>query len=208
MNIRRLGLYLALLCFLGATNSEGEDWGATARGMFALLPTSLFESTPEGMSEGDKQDILTNGHSENWEIAKETPEELTLLSLPFRDREVSLQVFRNSSDGSYEVAIGTMREPICSLELWRMDISGRIIPIDTPEEPQINEFFARKRKFPPRIKHDIQICIGSSGLIALPIFWNDIGMLPARLDNEIAYKWTGEGFQKKIFARNHTSPAK
>lgn len=186
---------VAAFCILGS--ARAEDNGATARGMFILLPTSIFELTPEGLSDAEKQDLLTNGKSGHWEIADETPDAMLFNALPGRDRSIGLRVFRNNVDGSTDVAIGTLGEPVCGLELWRQDLAGRILPIDGPEEPKAGEFFAGARKISGRIHSAVIMCLAPEGLKALPIFWNDLGMLPARLDNEIVYQWNGSGFVKK-----------
>lgn len=186
--------------------SLAEDWGATARGVFARLPTSIFESASSDLSEEEKLELLSEGRSEYWEIARETPDELVFVALPFQDRGVALRLFRNGADGSYEAAIGTTLEPICALELWHIDISGRIIPSELPEEPDVKDFFRGDKKFPSRIKHDVQICLDADGLRASPIFWNDQGMLPAKLDKEVVYSWSGDKFRKQSRPREYMTP--
>ena len=187
--------------------SFAEDWGATARGVFARLPTSIFEYASADLSEEEKAELMSEGSSENWEISRETPDELVFVARPFQDRVVALRLFRNGVDGSYEAAIGTTLEPICGLELWHIDIAGRIIPSEFPEEPDIKDFFLGDKKIPSRIKHAVQICLDEDGLRASPIFWNDQGMLPAKLDREIVYSWSGAKFRKKARPREYMVPA-
>lgn len=173
-----------------------EDIGPTARGMFAMLPASVFESTPAGLSESDKRELLLTGKSEFWEIAGETANAMIFASLPFRDRAVALRLFRNDREGGADVAIGTLGEPICTVEIWRLDSAGRLKPVDVPQEPEIGEFFRKGKKIPRRVKHATQICLGAGALVARPLFWNKYGMLQAKVDNEISYRWTGSGFEK------------
>ncbi len=191
-------LLLLLFLFLYAENTRAEDYGYTARGIFLMLPAGVFESTPEGLTESEKQELVVNGKSEFWEISGESPDVLVFTALPFRDTSIGLRIFRNDQNGSVEAAIGTLGEPVCTLELWRLDTSGRLIPIDTPAEPEPSEFFSKKHKLPKNIKHSVLICLGSGGLEARPIFWNDRGMLPARVENNINYQWTGSAFKKLI----------
>lgn len=173
-----------------------EDYGYTARGIFTMLPATIFENTPEGLTENDKQELLATGRCDFWELAAETPDVLVFASLPFRERAVALRIFRNNVDGSVEAAIGTLEEPICSVELWRLDTAGRLVPIPTPEEPDAREFFRKGRMVPKNLNPSILICLGEGGLVARPLFWDRHGRLSPKLDNSISYQWNGSGFEK------------
>ena len=100
-------ILLALLAIVPPTTADAEDNGMTARGIFTQLPASIFENTAEGLSDADKQQLLTEGHTEFWEIAGETEDVIVFAALPFRDSAVALRLFRNTADGSVEAAIGT-----------------------------------------------------------------------------------------------------
>lgn len=198
MKIIKISLATLALSVFFCQQPYAEDIGATARGMFAMLPSSIFDNTQEGLPDSDKQDLLLDGKSEFWEITEETPDIMLFSTRPFHDRTIGLKVFRNDEDGSAEVAIGTLGEAVCSLELWRMDISGRIVPVDAPLEPEIKEFFSSSRKRNPGAGHSVMICLDKRGLVANPIFWTRKGMIPAQVDNEISYIWTGKNFKKQI----------
>ena len=71
-NCMRLAALLTLLTTMLPAAAAAEDNGMTARGIFSMLPVSIFENTVEGLSEADKQRLLTEGHSDFWEIAGET----------------------------------------------------------------------------------------------------------------------------------------
>lgn len=191
-------LPLLLLSCCVCAPAFGEDYGHTARGIFMMLPPGVFESTPEGLTDTEKRELLANGRSEYWEITGESPDVLVFTALPFRDSSIGLRLFRNDRNGSVEAAIGTLGEPVCTLELWRLDASGRLVPIDTPAEPEADEFFSKKGRIPKHINKSVLICLGSGGLEARPIFWNERGMLPARADNAIKFIWTGDKFKKVI----------
>lgn len=187
--------------FVAVGPARGEDNGATARGMFTLLPPSIFETTAEGLSEADKQRLLAEGRTEFWEIAGETPDVLVFASLPFRDRAVGLRLFRNTEDGSTEVAVGTLGEPICTVELWRLDTSGRVVPIDTPPEPDAREFLGKGQKLPGNVTPTVLICLGLGGLKAEPVFWSSKGQVDVPLRNDVSFQWTGKGFEKRVTVR-------
>ncbi|MDE7240528.1 MAG: hypothetical protein K2N62_01375 [Desulfovibrio sp.] len=197
----RLLAALACLLPLTAGSAHAEDNGATARGLFTMLPTSIFETTAEGLSEAEKQELLTEGRTEFWEISGETPDVLVFASLPFRDRAVGLRLFRNTEDGSTDVAVGTLGEPICTVELWRQDVSGRVVPIDAPPEPDAREFLGQGQKLPGNVMPTVLICLGLGGLKAEPVFWSSKGQVELPLANDVSYQWTGQGFEKRVTPR-------
>lgn len=196
--------FFLVLC-LGAPCAEAEDYGSTARGMFILLPSSIFENTPEGLSDFDKYELLAKGRSHFWEITNETPDHMEFTALPLRDRGVGLRIFRNDRDGSTEIAVGTFGEPVCSVEMWRLDLSGRLVPVDTPDEPRITDFFGKEHKLRKRIRFSAIVCLGNDGLYSMPLFWNESGMLPSNVDNNIKYRWNGHNFEKQISERGKTA---
>lgn len=199
----RWGLLISVLIGLLATAwltaiANAEDNGPTARGIFAMLPTSLFESTPSGLDETGRQALLRTGHSQSWEIAGETHDIMVFAELPFRERAVALRFFHNPKQGGGLVAIGTLGDPVCTVELWNLDSAGRIIPVETPVEPGIGEFFSKKRRPPLGQQNSVLICLGLGGLWAKPVFWNEYGISEPKVDNEISYQWNGEGLEKVI----------
>lgn len=198
---RRFALILLLLLLPTAAPMPGRAQAAdsvTARSVFALLPESIFENTPEGLDAAGKQQLLNEGRSEFWELAGETEDTLVFASLPLRDTAVALRLFRNTADGSVEAALGTLGGPICTLELWRVDKAGRAVLADTPEEPDVDEFFARGRKMPPDVRATVMLCLGLGGLKAEPQFWTGTGMAHVPLDNDVSYQWTGRTFEKQV----------
>lgn len=172
----------------------------TARHFFATLPTGIFETTAEGLDENQKQELLVNGKTDFWELAGETDDVIVFTALPFRDSGVAVRLFRNEQDGSVLAAIGTLGGEMCTVELWRMDRNGRTIPVDTPQEPAVREFFARDAVPPKDINPSVSICLGRGGLVARPIFWNASGMVHVPLTYDVSYQWDGRHFQKQIQA--------
>ena len=103
-----------------------------------------------------------------------------------------------STDGSVLAAVGTLGGEMCTVELWRMDRNGRTIPVDTPQEPGVREFFAKDAALPKDINPSVSICLGRGGLVARPIFWNASGMVHVPLTNDVSYQWDGRHFQKQV----------
>lgn len=196
--------FLFIVAYLVPVYAGAEDYGSTARGMFILLPPSIFENTPEGLSDFDKHELLARGKSHFWEITNETPNHMVFTALPLRDRGIGLRIFRNDRDGSTEIAVGTFGEPVCSVEMWRLDLGGRLVPVDTPEEPRIKDFFGKDRRLGKHIRFSAIVCLGNDGLYSMPLFWNESGMLPSNVDNNIRYRWNGHEFEKQISERGDT----
>ena len=162
-----------------------------------MLPGSLFESTVAGLDESEKQQLLLNGRSEFWELAGETEDVIVFTALPFRDGGVAVRLFRDVKDGSALAAIGTLGGEICTLELWRVDSSNRVVPVDTPQEPAVEEFFAGGEKLPEGVYPSVNICLGQGGLMAVPIFWDATGMVAFPYAHDISYQWDGRRFRKQ-----------
>ena len=190
-------LLVVLLAALSDSARAAEN-EVSARSIFALLPESIFENTPEGLSQQEKQKLLSTGYTEFWEVAGETEDVMVFASLPFRDTAVALRLFRNAADGSVQAALGTLGGSVCTLELWKVDASGRAVPADTPQEPDISAFFAPGRKMPPDVHATVMICLGLGGLKAQPLFWTSTGMAHVPVDNDVSFQWNGKSFDKLV----------
>ncbi|MDR3363206.1 MAG: hypothetical protein LBO64_10295 [Desulfovibrio sp.] len=195
-------VFLLLSAFpLSGTALADQSSGATARHIFTLLPSSIFENTPEGLTEPEKQRLLTDGRSEFWEVVAETGDSIVFMALPFSDSAVGLQLFRNQHDHVIQAAIGTLGGPFCTLELWRVDASNRIVPVDAPQEPEIKEFFSKGQRLPPDVQAEALICLGDNGLTAKPVFWKSSGLAFVPVANDIRYPWNGKAFEKTVTPR-------
>ena len=194
----RVFFCLLMLMLLGPSVGLAQESALTAREAFSALPTSIFENTAEGLEDEDKQQLLEEGQSEFWELAGESRDVIVFRALPFRDSGVALRLFRDADDGSAVAAIGTLGTELCTVELWRVDASGRTVPVDVPQEPDIPEFFAKGQPVPDDVNPSVLICLGMGGLRAHPVFWNKTGMLYLPLANEIGYRWDGHRFQKVV----------
>ena len=133
----RVFFCLLMLMLLCPSAGLAQESALTAREAFGALPTSIFENTAEGLEDEDKQQLLEEGQSEFWELAGESRDVIVFRALPFRDSGVALRLFRDADDGSAVAAIGTLGTELCTVELWRVDASGRTVPVDVPQEPDI-----------------------------------------------------------------------
>lgn len=176
-----------------------------AREFFARVPLTLFENTPEGMGEEERIELLEVGTSAYWKIRDETDMTLNFESLPFGESVVSVRLFPHKSQGLAQgfvlAAIGTTASSMCTMELWREDKNGRMVPEDTPHEPPIADFFKAGNSAPKDVEPSVLVCLGPQGLEALPIFWNASGMAHVPVDNRVLYHWTGTAFEKQVQPR-------
>lgn len=175
-----------------------EDVGPTARGLFMLLPSSIFEESPEGLTESAKEDLLNDGKSDYWEITEEDPDTLVFNALPFNERSISLRLFRDYENGKVLAIFGTAGETPCALELWQVDMTGRAVPAEAPHEPQLREFYKKKAKIQAKDHYSIFLCLKGDKLEAAPYIYRGGELRPALVDNKITYAWDGKTFEKKI----------
>lgn len=200
----RFALVVGMLLLVAATRSAPVAAATacpppvTAREIFEQLPSSIFDTTAEGLLDEEKKRLLETGQCEFWEIAGETDDVIAFRALPFRDSAVALRLFRNEDTGEILAAIGTLGVPLCALELWKRDLSGRIVPADTPEEPDINEFFDRNAPRPKDVTGSVLPCLGLGGLKAHVVFWGPTGMVHLPVARDIGWHWTGRSFEKIV----------
>lgn len=187
-------LYLLLSAPLNAAGAEG----LSARRLFEILPGSIFENTEARLDEAEKRALLEEGISRSWQISDETPDAIVFSSYALPRRTVVVRVFRHAGAKDCIAAIGTQGDSICTVELWKVDASGRITPFDTPVEPSIGEFFSSRRRPPLDQQNSVLICLGKDGLLAKPVFWNENGFSVPRIDREISYKWNGAYFEREV----------
>lgn len=196
---RHTGLPLLLLnlaLLVSCAAPAGAEETLTARKVFAMLPESIFESTMEGLEPADKQELLATGRTAFWEIAGETDEVMVFAALPLRETAVALRLFRHDRGHAVEAALGTLDDENCILELWHVDESGRAVPVDTPDEPDVREFFP-SGGMPRNVHGTTLFCLGLGGLKAEPRFWDSQGgKVHLPVANSVGFQWNGRRFEK------------
>lgn len=213
---RAMAACAAVACVLALATGMAWAGAMTARDYFAMLPATIFESTPEGLPDLEKRQLLERGRTEFWEVREENPDVLLVASRPFGETWVNVRVFRDDAPSDLDreghgelVALGTQSvsgTSVCTLELWRADRKGRIVPVDTPPDPDPAEFFEGSKSaptLPQGTRVSILFCLHEHGLEALPLFWNQRGMLHLPVRNEIHYRWEKGVFQKELVPLNH-----
>lgn len=168
-----------------------------ARDVFRMLPTTIFDNTLEGMSETEQRHLLEYGQTEFWELRNEGHDKLDVVSCPPGDSQVALRVFRGARQEALAV-VGTVGAPLCSVELWRVDSNGRIVPVDTPDEPNIRDFLVAGHKLPDGVEPSVLFCVTDQGLEARPVFWNSTGMVHMPVEYTVRYVWEEGQFKKNV----------
>lgn len=169
----------------------------TVRELFSRLPVTIFENTPEGLSEEEKQELVDKGDSPFWLLEQESPDRLILLSRPFGETRVLVRVFRGGP-GKFVVMLGTSGMPVCALELWTQDETGGLVPMQTPDDPDVQTFFRPATELPAEASPAVLFCARDTGLEAHPLFWGANGLVDAKPHFRVEYLWKDGGFVKNV----------
>ncbi|MDR3359000.1 MAG: hypothetical protein LBN96_09195 [Desulfovibrio sp.] len=195
-------LCFLVLCLAPQCGLAGESIrDISAREVFTLLPDTIFENTVEGLGEREKQRLLADGQAKFWQLAEETKDFLLFSALPFHDSAVALRLFCDADGEFCLAATGTIGGSLCTLELWRMDNAGRIVPVDGPPEPDIRDFLRPGQVLPGGIQPSTVVCLDFDGLKAQPLFWSSAGLVHLPVAREVRYQWNGKAFEKRISVR-------
>lgn len=167
----------------------------TALEIFARLPITLFENTPEGLSEEEKLRLIEQGASDFWEVERIDADRLALVSRPFGETRVMLRVFRGGD--RLLAALGTSGGAMCALELWKEDATGGFVPAAPPEDADIADFLARGRRI-EELSPAFMLCLADDGLEVRPLFWGPKGLVDVPVDRTVRYVWKDGGFEKRV----------
>ncbi len=191
-------LFFALLClsFLLAGEHTAFARRLSALDLFARLPITLFENTPEGLSEEEKLRLIEVGESEFWEVERFDEDSFVLVSRPFGETKVSMRVFRGGP--SLIVALGSDDGSVCALELWQEDATGGFVPANPPEDPLISDFLARGQRVPADVSPAFMLCLDGTALEARPLFWGQMGPVDVPVARSVRYVWKAGGFEKTV----------
>ena len=168
----------------------------SARQALALLPFLFFDNTPFPLSVRDRDQLVREGVSRNWQISVDTPDLLELKSMDASSR-VTLRLFRTRTNAV--AAFHTRDEDYASVsELWRMDRNGHAVPLALPPDPSAEDFFLPGTPLPHHLSVMCTYNVSDYGLEALPVFTCD--GRPCRLDPDkaIFFLWNGRHFVRKI----------
>ena len=190
-------LILSGLCFSPVAPARAEDrapLGAAA--LMRLLPTSIFDNTPEPISQDELDLLLTRGHIDNWVVAESSRNSLRMTATGDSPGEVLVQVLRASP--RTVIILGARSGDACAAELWEQKSGGGLVPYAAPPGPSAPEFFALTRNFPRNIIASYSLCLEAGMLEAVPRFWNAAGPVDITPDNRIFYIWNGENFVQRV----------
>ncbi len=198
----RAALSCALLALSGVWLSplapaRAEDrapMGAAA--LMRLLPTSIFDNTPEPISQDDLDLLLTRGYIDNWVVAESSRNSLRMTATGDSPGEVLVRVLR--AFPRTVIILGASSGDTCAAELWERKPGGGLVPYTAPPGPSAPEFFALTRNVPRNIIASYSLCLEAGMLEAVPRFWNAAGPVDITPDNRIFYIWNGENFVQRV----------
>ena len=168
----------------------------TALDIFAQLPITLFENTPEGLSEDEKLRLIEQGASEFWEVERFDADRLVLVSRPFGETRVGLRVFRGGD--RLLAALGTDGGAMCALELWQEDATGGFVPANPPDDPQLSDFLASGQRLAADVSPAFMFCLEDDGLDVRPLFWGPAGLVDVPVGKSVRYIWKSGAFEKTV----------
>lgn len=173
------------------------DTNMSAMEIFSRLPVTIFDDTAEGLSDDERNQLVDRGECAYWLVYSESPDHLILLSRPFGETKVTLRVFRGGEHG-FVAAIGTSSTPICALELWGLDGAGGLVPVNTPADPPVSDFFDPGYRLPRNLSPAKLFCLTDQGLESRVLFWGQDGLMHILPTREVNYVWKDGIFVKKI----------
>lgn len=195
MHILRLIVLGALaVCVLHTGTARAERF-LSAMDIFARLPVTFFEDTAEGLSEEERDQLVSTGRCPYWQVISESSDSLVLASRPFGETEVTLRVFRGG-DHDFVAAIGTSATPMCALELWGLGSAGGLVPVSTPPDPPLSDYLTKNPRLPRDVSPAIVFCLNADGLETRPLFWGPEGLLNIPLDRRVDFVWQHGAFKK------------
>ena len=171
-------LLCAACLLLSARSVQARE--LTALDIFAQLPITLFENTPEGLSEDEKLRLIEQGASEFWEVERFDADRLVLVSRPFGETRVGLRVFRGA------------------LELWQEDATGGFVPANPPDDPQLSDFLASGQRLAADVSPAFMFCLEDDGLDVRPLFWGPAGLVDVPVAKSVRYIWKSGAFEKTV----------
>ena len=189
-------LLLPGLCFSAVAAARAEDRASMgAAALMRFLPASIFDNTPEPISQEDLDLLLTRGYIDNWVVAESSRNSLRMTATGDSPGEVLVQVLRASPRTI--VILGARSDDTCAAELWEWKPGGGLVPYAAPPGPSAPEFFALTRNVPRNIIASYSLCLEAGMLEAVPRFWNAAGPVDITPDNRIFYIWNGENFVQR-----------
>lgn len=187
---------LALWPLLTAPAARAADKSAmSAEDLMRMLPTSIFDNTPEPISQDELDLLLTRGYIDAWVVVENKRDVLRMTATGDSPGEVQLQVLRAAPRSI--VILGARSDDACASELWEYKAGGGLVPYAAPPGPSAQEFFALTKTTPRGLIASYSFCLEAGMLEAVPRFWNANGPVDITPDNRIFYIWNGENFVQR-----------
>ena len=193
----RAAIVLWGLCLICADPVlAGEKTLMPAVDLMRMLPTSIFDNTPEPISQDGLDLLLTRGYTDTWVVVENKQDSLRMTAMGDSPGEVQMQVLRVAPRSI--IILGARTNDTCAVELWEYKARGGLVPYAGPQDPSASEFFIPPPSLPRGLFFSYSLCLESGMLEAVPRFWNPSGPVDLAPTNRIFYIWNGEDFVKRV----------
>lgn len=180
----------------GVPARAADTSGMPAEDLMRLLPVSIFDNTPEPLSQDELDLLLTRGHTAAWVVVENKRDMLRMASTGGGPCEVQAQVLRAAPRSI--VILGARTGDSCASELWEYKTGGGLVPYAAPPGPSAQQFFALTNPPPRTLIASYSFCLEAGMLEAVPRFWNADGPVDITPDNRVFYLWNGEHFVQRV----------
>ncbi len=190
-------LSLSGLCLTYATPARAKEKAPmSAADLMRMLPTSIFDNSPEPISQDGLDLLLTHGYNDSWVVVENKQDSLSITAVGDIPGEVQVQVLRVAPRSI--IILGARTNDSCAVELWEYKARGGLVPYAGPADPPAPEFFAQAKPLPVGLFSSSSLCLESGMLEAVPRFWNQFGPVDLTPDNRVFYIWNGKDFVKRV----------
>lgn len=197
MNTHLPKLGLCFLFFLLSCSSSPPQF--TAAQFLAQLPASIFDNTAEGMSEQNKQQLLTRGKVDGWKITQQTDKSFVVSDTDSGQSTVQLMVY--AAPPGQLIAVHTQNGQNTNLDFWRYTAASQQLTqvgLSPSFFPKItgDDFLAAEEKLPDAYRATMTYTMNEDGTIDVePYTWMESVFEERTLLYTIQLTWNGKKFQ-------------
>ena len=186
----------AILSITAGNSTAKDSTPPSAADLLRMLPTSIFDNTPEPLNEEELELLLVQGYTHAWVIVENKTDSMRMTATGDNPGEVHVHILRSSPGGI--IMLGARTNDSCATELWAYNPYGGIIPYDTPPDPTFSDLFTQNKHLPKNLVPSYRICLENGMLEAVPLFWDTAGPVSISPDNRVFYLWNGKEFVKRV----------
>ena len=173
--------------------------------LFSLSPLSIFDSTTEGISDSEKEELIKKGESATWKIIEENKTKLTI-HCKNPSSQVTLRFLKNkdNSDGVLFAAIEN--EQNTNLLSWKYSDDNKTLQeTNILKKYSANDFVSKEDKLPDSYHPVLHYLFIDDQTIEVSLHtWMEKEFENRDIINRIFLKWNGESFDEEIVENKQT----